>query len=66
MRTEKVTEPDRTGRASLLLVPLTVCLSLGCADGRFFDRDRDDRPDPLTGLDRTRPDRRNVSVNPTR
>src|SRR5262249_48739690 len=46
-------------RSCVFLLPL----SLGCMDGRFFDRDRDDRPDPLTGLDRTRPDRRNVSVN---
>ena len=65
MRTENVTSARANRpRVALLLVPLTVCLSLGCADGRFFDRDRDDRPDPLTGLDRTRPDRRNVSVNP--
>jgi len=44
------------------LSPLAVCLSLGCADGRLFDRDRNDRPDPLTGLSQVPPDRRNVSV----
>src|SRR5882672_9976744 len=66
MRTENVTRArSNRPRVALLLVPLTVFLSLGCADGHFFDRDRDDRPDPLTGLDRTRPDRRNVSVNPS-
>jgi hypothetical protein len=62
MRTEKANDRTIRRRVVMALLPLTVCLSLGCTDSHFFDRDRDDRPDPLTGLDRTRPDRRNVSV----
>ena len=69
MGTEKVKRGRVSGprsfrlrRFSAFLLPLTVCLSLGCKGGGFFDRERDDRPDPLTGLDRIPPSRRNVSV----
>src|SRR5438067_13021462 len=66
MRTENAYRDGVNRRRIVLaLLPLAACLALGCADGHFFERDRDDRPDPLTGLDRTRPDRRNVSVNPS-
>src|SRR5438067_9332315 len=66
MRTENAYRDGVNRRRIVLaLLPLAACLALGCADGRFFDRDRDDHPDPLTGLDRTRPDRRNVSVTGT-
>jgi hypothetical protein len=51
MRTENDTPGTLAGRRlPILVIPFAFCLSLGCADTHFFDRDKNPGPDPLTGL----------------